>query len=93
MYRELEVFDRGSEELVAAYRLHDIGIDTMQRLWKRPPDDPMAVDYAVEAGMMETLRRYLDTDVEFDDEKYIYQIGTYRDYPGEVAEVESQPRG
>jgi hypothetical protein len=38
----------------------------MQRLWNRPPDDPMPAVYLVEGWMMPTLRRYIDEDIQVD---------------------------
>jgi hypothetical protein len=74
MDRWLTVYSNEDDSFVTQYRLHNIGIDVMQHLWNRPPDDPMPAMYPVEEWMLPTLRRYMDTDIAFDAQRFSYSI-------------------
>ncbi len=93
MYRSLTVYSTKDDSLITEYRLRDIGLDVLQKLWHRPSDDPMPDVYPVEEWMEPTLRQYTDTDIEFDPNHFAYFVEAIAESIGEDIAEESQPGG
>lgn len=73
--RIVEVYDKHSQELVTARELKPIAAGCLQALWGFAPQNPMIDSLNIPPRLAVELNRY--TDLEFDFEKYDYQLATY----------------
>lgn len=62
--------------------LKDVSLKLVQRLWGRPPDDPMVACYPVTPAIASDLRNFVTRPLDFDHFAYFVEGSSDPDWSG-----------
>lgn len=75
--RLISTYDKKSHELLNEYNIDFIGVEVLKELFNPPTDDPLMYNfYWIEDAQLERMKQLVD--IEFDLEKYIYQVECFQ---------------
>ncbi|QQT52137.1 hypothetical protein I6I98_17910 [Sphingobacterium multivorum] len=75
--RIISWFDRRDEGLIGEFNIDFIPLDLLKETFRPPIEDPLMYNpYDINIGESEILKKYVDIEFEFD--KYIYQIDCFQ---------------
>jgi hypothetical protein len=75
--RLISLYDKKTEELIREYNIDFIGIDALRKIFSPPEDDPLMYNfYWIEENEVGQMKEFIDLD--FDLEKYIYQVECFQ---------------
>ena len=74
--RIISWFDRRDERLIGEFNIDFIPLDLLKETFRPPIEDPLMYNpYDINIAESEILKKYVDIEFEFD--KYIYQIDCF----------------
>lgn len=75
--RIISWFDRRDERLIGEFNIDFIPLDLLKETFRPPIEDPLMYNpYDINIAESEILKKYVDIEFEFD--KYIYQIDCFQ---------------
>lgn len=75
--RIISWFDRRDEVLIGEFNIDFIPLDILKETFRPPIEDPLMYNpYDINIAESEILKKYVDIEFEFD--KYIYQIDCFQ---------------
>ncbi|HCN49439.1 MAG TPA: hypothetical protein DIT10_10135 [Chryseobacterium sp.] len=76
--RLISWFDKKEENLIGEYNIDTLSLDVLKEIFTpSPEEDPMMYDpYIIHQQESEALKKYID--LEFDFDRYIYQIDCFQ---------------
>jgi len=75
--RIISWFDRRDEVLIGEFNIDFIPLDILKETFRPPIEDPLMYNpYDINIEESEILKKYVDIEFEFD--KYIYQIDCFQ---------------
>jgi hypothetical protein len=75
LVRVIQCYSKETEELIDIYEMKPVKLEDLQELWIQPKNEPMVAVFDINEKQAVFLKKYVD--MEFDFNKYDYQISTY----------------
>lgn len=76
--RLISLFNRETEEFIEEINIDYIPLDTLKMIFKSRGDDPLMLDpYQIDEEKLNALNQYLESRIEPDFKKFIYQLDCF----------------
>jgi hypothetical protein len=76
--RVISIFDKKTELLIEEINVDNINISILKNIFIVNEDDPEMYDpYTITKGQMIMINSYLNPTIDFNDQKFIYQLDCF----------------